>query len=162
MCPGNIQFNPRIMIRVRQAVPTDGQTIARFQEKLALETENIHLETHTVEAGVNAVFFDSARGTYYIAEAAGEIKACLLITREWSDWRDGWMLWIQSVYVLPDYRKKGIFKALYDHIKQLVEDRNDLKGIRLYVDRANERAIRVYRHCGMDGEHYSLFEWIKK
>jgi GNAT superfamily N-acetyltransferase len=150
------------MIRVRQAVPTDSLTIARFQEKLALESENIYLEPHTVEAGVNAVFSGSARGTYYIAETRGEIKACLLITREWSDWRNGWILWIQSVYVLPDCRKKGIFKALYNHIKQLVEDRRDLKGIRLYVDKANERAIQVYRQCGMDGEHYRLFEWIKK
>jgi GNAT superfamily N-acetyltransferase len=150
------------MISVRQALPSDFLTIARFQVKLALETENIQLKPHIVEAGVNAVFSDPARGTYYIAETGTEIKACLLTTREWSDWRNGWMLWIQSLYVLPDYRKKGIFRALYNHIKQLVEDRNDLKGIRLYVDKTNAKAIRVYRKCGMDDEHYQLFEWIKK
>ena len=160
--PGDIQFNPRRMIIVRLAEPADGTTIARFQGKLAMETENMQLDPYILEPGVNAVFADPARGTYYIAETGGEIKACLLITREWSDWRNGWMLWIQSVYVLPDCRKQGIFRVLYNYIKQLVENSHDLKGIRLYVDKTNERAIRVYRQYGMDDEHYKLFEWIKK
>jgi GNAT superfamily N-acetyltransferase len=146
---------------VRKATPSDCPTIARFQERLARETENLLLDPETVKTGVRAVFDDPARGTYYVAETGGEIIACLLTTTEWSDWRNGQIIWIQSVYVLPGYRNKGIFKELFEHIKQLVEGLPVLKGIRLYVDKTNARAIGVYHKCGMDGDHYQMFEWIK-
>jgi GNAT superfamily N-acetyltransferase len=149
------------MTLIREAIPADYKVIAAFQEKMAMETENIMLDPDIVEAGVRAVFANTSNGCYYVAVEQGDIIGCLLTTFEWSDWRNGRILWIQSVYILPEYRKKGHFKSLYYFIKQLVEKETELKGIRLYVDKANGQAINVYRNCGMDGEHYQLFEWIK-
>ncbi len=156
-----IIFNMSEMVSIREAMLSDYMIISRFQEKMAMETENLHLNPETVQAGVKAVFADPSRGSYYIAETRGAIAGCLLTTFEWSDWRNGWILWIQSVYVSPEHRKQGVFKMLYLHIKQMVEDVADFKGIRLYVDKTNEGANSVYRRCGMDAEHYRLFEWIK-
>jgi ribosomal protein S18 acetylase RimI-like enzyme len=149
------------MRTVRKATPSDCPAIARFQEKLARETENLLLDPETVIQGVRAVFDNPSRGTYFVVETGGQIIACLLTTSEWSDWRNGQIIWIQSVYVLPHYRNRGVFKELYQHIKQLVEGMPDLKGIRLYVDKTNATAIGVYQNCGMDGGHYQMFEWIK-
>ncbi|MFW5793068.1 MAG: GNAT family N-acetyltransferase [Bacteroidota bacterium] len=148
------------MTTIREALPSDYKIITSFQKKMALETENLKLDTLTVQSGVRAVLSDSSKGTYYVAEIEEIITGCLMTTHEWSDWRNGWVLWIQSVYVLPEYRNKGIFASLYLHIKQLVQSRPDLMGIRLYVDKTNEKAIQVYRCSGMDGEHYQLFEWM--
>jgi ribosomal protein S18 acetylase RimI-like enzyme len=148
------------MIFIRKATAADTEGISAFQEKMALETENLVLDPDTVKRGVNAVFTDRRKGSYYIAESGGKLAGCLLVTSEWSDWRNGEVLWIQSVYILPEYRKKGIFKLLYNHIKQMVEHDQDLKGIRLYVDKRNESANIVYRKAGMDGDHYQLFEWM--
>ena len=150
------------MIKIRKAKSADCDTIADFQEKMAVETENLELDPAIVGSGVNAVFSDPSKGTYYVAEIDKTITGCLLTTPEWSDWRNGWIIWIQSVYVLPRWRNKGIYNKLYNHIKQLVEEDSQLKGIRLYVDKSNEKAIQIYRHSGMDDEHYRLFEWIRK
>ena len=150
------------MILVREAESADCDTIAHFQEKMAMETENLELDPGIVGSGVNAVFSDPSKGKYYVAEKDKTIAGCLLTTAEWSDWRNGRIIWIQSVYVLPEWRNKGIYKKLYNHIKQLVEEDPYLKGIRLYVDKTNEKAIQIYQHCGMDDEHYKLFEWIRK
>jgi ribosomal protein S18 acetylase RimI-like enzyme len=149
------------MTLIREASPADHKIIVSFQVKMALETENIRLDPDIVEAGVHAVFTNPSNGIYYIAEEKGVILGCLLTTFEWSDWRNGRILWIQSVYILPEYRKRGHFKSLYNYIKQLVEAEPEFKGIRLYVDKSNEQARIVYRNCGMDGEHYQIFEWIK-
>ena len=149
------------MILIRKALPADGKLISFFQEKLALETENIKLDPDVVKKGVNAVFSDSAKGCYYVAEIGGELAGSLLTTYEWSDWRNGTMLWIQSVYVLPEYRNKGVYRNLYMQIKQIVEGNPGLHGIRLYVDKTNGKAMEVYSRLGMNSEHYQLFEWIK-
>ena len=149
------------MILIRKALPADGKLISSFQEKLAMETENIKLDPDIVQKGVNAVFSDPAKGCYYVAEICGELAGSLLTTYEWSDWRNGTVLWIQSVYVLPEYRNKGVYRNLYMQIKQIVEDNTGLHGIRLYADKTNRKAIEVYSRFGMNGEHYQLFEWIK-
>ena len=148
------------MVLIRKALPSEYEIIASFQKKMAIETENIRLDPVIVERGVKAVFSDPSRGCYYVAEIDGKITGSLLTTYEWSDWRNSNVVWIQSVYVLPQYRGKGIFKTLYGYIKQLVEDDPGYAGIRLYVDRRNKNAIHVYRSCGMDGGHYQMFEWI--
>ncbi len=148
-------------VTIRKASFQDHNDIALFQEKMALETEHIRLDPSVVKEGVKAVIADFAKGCYYVAENDGEIVGCLLTTFEWSDWRNGKIIWIQSLYVLPEFRNKGIFKQLYDHVKQLVENDPNLKAIRLYVDKTNMTAINVYRKCGMNGEHYQLFEWQK-
>lgn len=146
------------MVTVRKALPGDILKIAGFQVEMAKETENLDLDTAIVRKGVNAVFTDKSKGSYYIAESDGIVIASLLTTYEWSDWRNGMVVWIQSVYVLPEFRNQGIFTELFKYIKLMVEADPELFGIRLYVDNTNEQAIQVYRRCGMDGDHYRLFE----
>lgn len=148
------------MIIIRKALPGDSLKIAGFQVEMAKETENLDLDTAVVRKGVDAVFADKSKGSYYIAESGGFVIASLLTTYEWSDWRNGMIVWLQSVYVLPEFRKKGIFNELFMYIKQMVEADPTYFGIRLYVDNTNEQAIQVYRKCGMDGDHYRLFEWM--
>ncbi|MGV8095766.1 MAG: GNAT family N-acetyltransferase [Mangrovibacterium sp.] len=146
---------------IRKAVPEEAQQITKFQIAMALETENIILDPGTVTLGVQAVFSDSAKGNYFIAEENGQVIASLLTTFEWSDWRNGTVLWIQSVYVLPEFRQKGTYKALYSHIRTMVEQDNSLKGIRLYVDKCNTTAQKVYEKLKMTADHYQLYEWLK-
>jgi len=146
---------------VRKALPEDAPIISGFQLAMALETENIHLDTKTVNQGVLAVFSDPSKGTYYVAEIEGRVVASLLTTFEWSDWRNGTILWIQSVYVLPDQRKLGIYRSMYQHIQKLVLRNEKLKGIRLYADKSNDTAHAVYEKSGMSADHYQLYEWLK-
>ena len=146
---------------VRKAVPEETQQITKFQLAMALETENIILDPETVRLGVQAVFSDSAKGNYFIVEEDGQVIASLLTTFEWSDWRNGTVLWIQSVYVLPEFRRKGTYKALYGHVRTVVENDNSLKGIRLYADKGNLTAQKVYEKLGMTADHYQLYEWLK-
>jgi len=146
---------------VRKAVSNDAKQIAGFQLSMARETENISLDPDTVIQGVNAVFSDPSKGNYFVAEEDGRIIASLLTTFEWSDWRNGTILWIQSVYVLSEFRRKGIYRAMYTYIKSLVEQENQLKGIRLYAEKTNTTAHQVYEKLDMTAEHYQLYEWLK-
>lgn len=147
---------------IRLAGIEDLDFISASQVNMALETEQMHLDLATVSLGVNAVLSDPQKGFYCIAEMGKERAGCLLITPEWSDWRNAWIWWIQSVYVKPDYRKSGVFSAMYNYIKLLVLQRADVSGIRLYVDNTNTSAREVYTRIGMNGEHYRTFEWIKQ
>jgi GNAT superfamily N-acetyltransferase len=128
---------------------------------MARETEEMDLDAAVCGRGVAAVFDDPSRGRYFVAESGGQIVASLLITFEWSDWRDGEVWWVQSVFVRPDMRKQGIYAGLYEHVRRLAAKDQSVKGIRLYVDRRNTAAQEVYRRLGMDGEHYVVFEWMK-
>ncbi len=128
---------------------------------MARETEDLELDRDTVNRGVEAVFADPTKGSYWIAERTGRIVGCLLTTYEWSDWRNGTVLWIQSLYVPPEERGRGVYRALYEHLKRRVELDPSLKGIRLYVDRRNALAQQVYARLGMTREHYDLFEWMR-
>ena len=148
--------------RVRPATPEDAATIVDFQLRMAKETEDLDLDRGTVRRGVEAVFADPARGSYWIAESGGRVAGCLLTTFEWSDWRNGTVLWIESLYVLPEEGGRGIYRALYEHLKRQVETDPGLQGIRLYVDRRNVAAQRVYERLGMNRDHYDLFEWMKR
>ena len=100
------------MIKIREAVKDDFMTIAGFQQKMALETEDLILNKNKVEAGVRAVFDDPSKGFYIVAEEDSAVTASMLLTFEWSDWRNGNFLWIQSLYVIPEYRKQGIFRKM--------------------------------------------------
>ncbi|HRW20837.1 MAG TPA: GNAT family N-acetyltransferase [Bacteroidales bacterium] len=148
-------------MKIRPAIINDREKILEFQLNLAMETENLELDRKTVLNGINSVINDSSKGKYFVAENDKDIIACLMITPEWSDWRCAWMIWLQSVYVVPEYRNKGVFKTLYNYIKDIVQNNIDYKGIRLYVDNSNKSAAEVYRKVGMCGEHYSVWEWIK-
>src|SRR5258708_693194 len=146
-------------MHIREANSSDIPSLIDFQLKMALETENIQLEISTLTRGVNRLMKDPTKGKYYVAEDAAEIIGCLMITFEWSDWRCGNVLWLQSVYVAEKWRSKGVYRKLYDHVQSIVEHDPDLKGIRLYVDKSNLRAQEIYSHHGMNGEHYTVFEW---
>lgn len=150
-----------MMTKIREAIPSDAAYIVDFQLKMAYETENMTLTKSVVELGVEAVFNDLSKGTYYVAEIEGEIVGSLLTTYEWSDWRNGQVLWIQSVYILKDFRAQGVFKLMYSYIKERVNDQsNDFRGIRLYVDKTNEAAQKVYDKMGMENHHYEMYEWM--
>jgi ribosomal protein S18 acetylase RimI-like enzyme len=146
---------------IRPARPEDAAVLADFQILMARETEDLELDRSTVERGVAAVLADPGKGEYWLAEEAGCVLACLLVTFEWSDWRNGTVLWVQSVYVLQEARGRGLYRRLYEHLKARVEAAPDLRGIRLYVDKRNAAAQRVYERLGMTREHYELFEWLK-
>lgn len=148
-------------LHLRQAHPQDANTIARFQRQMARETEALDLNADTVAKGVQSVFEDTTRGVYHVAEVEGRVIASLLITYEWSEWRNGQVWWIQSVYVEKDYRGQGIFKQLYTYIQSLANSDDQICGIRLYVDNTNQAAQKVYQRIGMNGDHYKVYEWMK-
>ncbi len=148
-------------VLIRPGLLFDIDIIADFQVKMALETEKLKLEPPTVIKGVTAVLDDPSKGKYWLAERAGAVVGCLLTVPEWSDWRNGTVLWIHSVYVHPDHRKAGVYKKLYLHLKQMVEESSEFRGLRLYVDKSNVGAQKVYESLGMSGEHYHLYEWLK-
>ena len=154
-------FKVNHMYKLRKAIISDAPVIVSFQVKMAWETENFKLDPDSVIKGVEAVLNDPNKGMYYVAEYEGNVIACMLITTEWSDWRNGTVLWIQSLYVENEYRKRGIFKMMFNHIKNMVLENENLKGIRLYVDKSNTNAVNVYNKLGMNSNHYKLFEWMK-
>ncbi|MEM7108579.1 MAG: GNAT family N-acetyltransferase [Bacteroidota bacterium] len=149
------------MIHIREAKPDEVSAIVDFQIRMAQETEDLVLTQEKLLAGSKAIFEDRNKGIYYVAVDGDNVVGCLLTTYEWSEWRNGTVLWIQSVYVLPEYRDQKVFKMLYRHIQHLVEAHQEYKGIRLYVEKDNVRAQKVYTALGMDGEHYRMFEWMK-
>lgn len=149
-------------INIRRALTSDRDSIAQFQVAMAWETENYKLDYDTVSKGVETALNNEKLGVYYVAVVDNEVVSSLLTTYEWSDWRNGTVLWIQSVYVDSSHRQRGIYAALYSYIKRLVATNDSLKGIRLYVDESNTKAMGVYSHLGMNGEHYRVFEWMKE
>jgi GNAT superfamily N-acetyltransferase len=149
------------MIIIRKANQSDAPSIVDFQLKMAWETEQMALDPETVTKGVNALFEVPSRGQYYVAETTGRVVSSLLITHEWSDWRNCNVWWFQSVYVVPEFRRQGIFRKMYMHIRELSEEQ-DVAGLRLYVETNNERARRTYEALGMSSEHYSFYEWMRK
>jgi ribosomal protein S18 acetylase RimI-like enzyme len=148
-------------VRYREATPKDSDPIIEFQIAMARETEEMSLDRGTVTRGVAAVFAEPSLGRYFVAGSGEEVVASLMITYEWSDWRNGIVWWIQSVYVTPQFRRRGIYAGLYRHVKQIVEADPAIRGLRLYVDKRNTTAQQVYSNLGMDGEHYRVFEWMK-
>ena len=149
------------MIEVRKAKSSDSTRIVELQLKMAQETEALELNKNVVTKGVRAVFRHPAHGTYWVAEERGEIVGVLLAIPEWSDWRNGTVLWIHSLYVIPKARKQGVFRKLYLNLKEQVEQSPELAGLRLYVDRQNKSAKQIYEKLGMSRDHYELYEWLK-
>lgn len=146
-------------LRIRDAQPADLEFLARGNEAMALETEHKTLDPQTVRRGVQAVLANPAHGRYFIAEdSSGAPLGQLMVTYEWSDWRNGQFWWFQSVYVLPLARRKGVFQALYDHVDALVRSTPGVCGLRLYVESDNARAQRTYQRCGMHDASYRVME----
>ncbi len=147
---------------IREATINDVDSIVSFQVSMAKETEGIELDIKTVVKGVSAVLKDKSKGKYYVAVTGDKVISSLLTTFEWSDWRNGTILWIQSVYVLPEFRRKGVYRNMYSHIKNTVLNNNNLNGIRLYADKTNLPAQKTYENLGMNQDHYVTFEWLKE
>ena len=143
---------------VRAAEPGDMAAIVHGNIAMALEAEHKHLDPATVERGVRGVFDDPARGRYFVAEADGRVVGQAMYTTEWSDWRSGDFWWFQSVYVAPEARRLGVFRALYQHIERLAAADPGVCGLRLYVERGNLRAQQTYRRCGMRDAGYVVME----
>ena len=148
-------------VSIRKATEKDIDVIVAFQQQLALETENFILDVTTVKKGMQAMLDDPSKGTYFVAAVDGEIAGCHSITYEWSDWRNGMVWWLQSVYVVEKHRKNGVFGAMFNNLKNLMAADPNIVGLRLYVDKSNKRAQQVYQAIGMNGDHYSVFELMK-
>jgi len=154
-------------LRVRDAEPADAGLLARWAQAMAWETEHKRLDEATVRAGVAAGIADDARARYFVAmqdaplaghETIGVAVGTLMLTREWSDWRNGDWWWIQSVYVAPEHRRQGVFAALYRHVETLARATPEVIGLRLYVERANAAALRTYAALGMRDAGYEVYE----
>lgn len=146
----------------RAARADDIPAIVQFQLAMARETEQLSLDLQVCTEGVQAVLDHPERGLYYVSEIDRNVVGSLLITYEWSDWRNGVVWWIQSVYVLPHFRRRGVYKGLYSFIQALARSEDNVRAIRLYVDKRNIAAHRVYELLGMNGDHYQVFEWLKE
>lgn len=143
---------------IRAAREDDANVIAAYNNRIAEETEGKSLDPNVIEAGVEALLDDPAKGRYWVAESDGVILGQLMVTYEWSDWRNGNIWWIQSVYVHADWRRKGVFRALYRHVESLAEADPQAIGLRLYVETNNKRAQRTYEALGMVQPNYLVME----
>jgi GNAT superfamily N-acetyltransferase len=148
------------MTIIRKAKPEDSESIIDFQQKMAWETEHLTLDPVILEEGVKAVFENPERGSYWVAEKDELVIASLLITHEWSDWRNSDIWWFQSVFVMPGHRRTGVFRSMYSFIRDEAE-RLGIAGLRLYVETNNHLAQRTYEALGMSSEHYTMYEWLK-
>lgn len=135
----------------------DIDTIVQFQADMAMESEGCVLNKEKVTKGVTAAMLDDSKGIYWVAKYEGRTIGSLMITREWSDWNNEWYWWIQSVYVTPEYRKQGVYKAMYQKVKDAAKE-NNVSQIRLYADKTNLSAQKAYQSLGMHKSHYLMFE----
>jgi GNAT superfamily N-acetyltransferase len=145
-------------LNIREAALSDAPVIAAFNLLLAEESEGLRLDAAIAQAGVTAMLKDPAKGRYYVAEMEGAVVAQVMITYEWSDWRNGNMWWIQSVYVKPEFRRAGVFRSLFSYLRNLAQTRKDVCSLRLYVHSENTRAHESYKRLGMTLTQYEVFE----
>ena len=143
---------------IRDACPTDTEILARYNSLMAEETEGKALDPAVIGAGVQALLADVAKGRYWVAEAGSEVIGQIMVTHEWSDWRNGNIWWIQSVYVHPSWRRKGVFRALYRHVESLAVAEPQVIGLRLYVEQNNNHAQQTYEALGMVHPSYLVME----
>ena len=148
--------------RIRDSRPGDAAVIAAFNSAMAEETEGRTLDPGVIGPGVEALLRDESKGRYWVAESAGRVIGQLMVTYEWSDWRNGMIWWIQSVYVAPEWRRKGVFSALFHHVKSLVEVTPEVIGLRLYVEDNNAHAQDTYAALGMAKPNYIVMETMLK
>jgi ribosomal protein S18 acetylase RimI-like enzyme len=148
-------------MKIRAATIEDATAIADFNIKMAKETEDLDLIPEVIDAGVRNMIENPQMGFYLVAEQDTEIQAALMVTNEWSDWRNGLFWWIQSVYVRPPYRRTGLYRQLYEKVKALAQDEPNVCGFRLYVEHENLIAQHTYRSLGMERTEYEMFEEMK-
>ncbi|MCU0961285.1 MAG: GNAT family N-acetyltransferase [Pirellulaceae bacterium] len=143
---------------IRLGEDRDVVALTAFNAAMAWETERRALDVATVQAGVRSLLANPQAGFYVVAEAAGEVIACLMVTFEWSDWRNKVFWWIQSVYVVPTHRRRGVFTRLFQDVRSRAAARQDVCGLRLYVEQHNRAAQATYRSLGMAETHYDMYE----
>ena len=146
---------------IRRAVLSDSKALAEFNTDMARETEGIELIPSVIGSGVKAMINNPQMGFYLVVEDAGDIQASLMVTTEWSDWRNGLFWWIQSVYVTEAYRRQGLYRKLYERVKSLAEAENEVCGFRLYVEHYNHVAQKTYQSLGMEETDYKVYEELK-
>ena len=149
-------------MEIRLATPLDLDPLVEFNQAMALETEGKHLDPKILRAGVLAVFESSDKGFYVVSKVGDEIVGGLLVTHEWSDWRNGWFWWVQSVYIRSDFRGRSIYSRMYEFVKDLADEKGGVCGFRLYVEKANSHAQKVYEKLGMLETYYLMFEEEKR
>jgi GNAT superfamily N-acetyltransferase len=145
-------------LTIREATSNDANTIAEFNSRMAMETEGRPLDPDLINPGVAAVLADASKGRYWLAEANGKVVGQIMVTYEWSDWRNGQLWWIQSVFVDEDYRRQGVFSGLYRHVESLARQEPDVCGLRLYFEKDNRRALDTYLKLGMVLPGYQVME----
>ena len=148
------------LITVREAIISDSDKISQFNINMAWETEEKKLDKEIISAGVISLFQKPEYGFYMVAEAGSEVAASLMITKEWSDWRNGLFWWIQSVYVKPEFRRQGIYRAMYEAVLKLAMNHPEVCGCRLYVEKENVKAQKTYESLGMTETHYKMYEEV--
>lgn len=146
-------------LNIRKAVIEDAPVIAENNYTIALVTEGISFDKKVLLNGARSVIEDESKGIYFLAESDGNIIGQLMVTREWSDWRNGEFLWIQSVYVHESFRRKGVFKKLFDNLKEYAKSQGNVCGLRLYVEKDNRTAQNTYSSLGMKETYYRLYEF---
>ena len=147
---------------IRQALSQDAAELAEFNINMARETEGIELKPEVIATGVRTLIKNPQMGFYLVVELDNGIQASLMVTTEWSDWRNGMFWWIQSVYVRPAYRRQGLYRELYERVKELAEQDPSICGFRLYVERENTVAQKAYQSLGMRETEYKLFEELQQ
>ena len=150
-------MNKDLDLTITRGKASDLDAIVRFQADMAMESEGTMLDTETLTKGVTAAISDEGKGIYLVARAEGKGIGSLMLIREWSDWNNQWYWWIQSVYVMPEYRNQGIYRAMYTTLKDMARE-NGVSQIRLYADKSNVSAQHVYKRLGMHKSHYLMFE----
>lgn len=143
---------------IRIATAEDAGSLVRFNQAMALETEGKELSFDTISNGVASVFSDDKKGFYVVAEQNEVIVGGMMVTYEWSDWRNKWFWWIQSVYILPEGRGQKLYSRMYEFVKQKAADAGNVCGFRLYVENDNYHAQKVYEKLGMESSHYLMYE----
>ena len=150
-------MNTDLDLTITRGKASDIEAIVRFQADMAMESEGTMLDMDRLTLGVTSAINDEQKGTYLVARANDTPIGSLMVTREWSDWNNMWYWWIQSVYVMPEYRNQGVYRAMYATLKDMAKE-NGVSQVRLYADRTNHSAQQVYRRLGMTESHYLMFE----
>jgi ribosomal protein S18 acetylase RimI-like enzyme len=145
-------------MNIRKATANDIDSLVEFNQAMALETEGVSLDSDVLRQGVAAVFSDEKKGFYVVAEESETVLGGLMVTLEWSDWRNAWFWWIQSVYILPEARGQKIYSKLYGFVKERAAQDGNICGFRLYVETENQHAQRVYEKVGMEASRYLMYE----
>jgi GNAT superfamily N-acetyltransferase len=148
-------------LTIRMAEPADSAILIEFNRRMAREVEGLELDPADAAGGVEAVFADSRKGLYWIAERGGRVVGHLLTSFEWSPWHNGRLCWLLSLYIVPEARGRWVYQKLLEHVRRAAASWTDVLWIRLYIDRRNFAAHRLARSLGMIGDRYARYEWMK-